>query len=197
MIDLDKIKQLYKFTKQLNLTDAGELIKAANTKTFQKREIILSQGSWNNEILFVRQGLIRQYLINDKGEEITFRFIPENYVMANADVILFQQASRFHFEAMEKTKTFSIDYDLVQKIISNNPKLQSNRVHFAQRMMKEMHRRIELFVLYTPMERYLKFSKEYPEISNRVPDKYIANVLGITAVSLSRIRARIADQGSA
>jgi CRP-like cAMP-binding protein len=191
MVDIDALKQLYKFSKHLSLSDANDLIKAAKRKSFEKKEIILKEGSSKKEILFVRKGLIRQYLINEKGEEITFRLIPENYVMANVDVILFNQASRFHYEAFEKTKTFSVDYNVVQEIISNNPKLQENRVQFSHRMMSEMHRRIELFVLHTPEDRYLKFVEEHPEISNRVPDKYIANVLGITPVSLSRIRARI------
>ena len=60
--------------------------------------------------------------------------------------------------------------------------------------MREAHLRIEGFILYTPEERYIKFIEKYPDINNRVPDKYIANVLGITPVSLSRIRARIIEK---
>lgn len=194
MIDLDKIKQLYKFGKHLSLTDINDLLKAAKSQSFEKKEFILREGSIQKDIYFVRKGLIRQYIIHENGEETTFRFIPENTVMVNVDIILFDQPSRFHFEALEKTKTLSIDQAVADAIISKNPKLQANRIQFAQKLMKEMHRRIELFVLHTPEERYLHFIKEYPNINDRVPDKYIANVLGMTPVSLSRIRARIAEK---
>ena len=194
MLDLDKLKQFYKFSKQLRLEDASQLIKAARSKSFKKKEIIISEGSSRNEVFFVRKGIIRQYIINEKGEDITFRLIPENFIIANVDIVLYKQPSRFYYEALEKTKTFSLEYDVIQSIVSNNPELQSNRVQFTQRMMKEMHRRIESFVLYTPEERYLKYLEDYPDVANRVPDKYLSSVLGITPVSLSRIRKRIASQ---
>ncbi|MBK8659738.1 MAG: hypothetical protein IPN22_12925 [Bacteroidetes bacterium] len=49
-------------------------------------------------------------------------------------------------------------------------------------------------MLLSPEERYLKFIQKYPDLLNRVPNKYIANVLGITPVSLSRIRKRISTK---
>ena len=61
-------------------------------------------------------------------------------------------------------------------------------------MMKLQHERLKSFVLLNPEERYLDFIKKNPSLVNRVPGKYIANVLGITPVSLSRIRARVVNQ---
>lgn len=196
MVDLGKLKQIYKLSKDIRLEDANELIKSARAKTFEKKEIIIDEGSKRNELFFVRKGLVRQYTINEKGEEITFGLIPENFIVANVDIILFQQPSRFYFEAFENTKTFSIDYDVMQDILTKNSKLQSNRIYIVQRMMKEMHQRIESFVYFTPEERYQKFIENYPDVANRVPDKYLSSVLGITPISLSRIRGRIAAHKS-
>jgi hypothetical protein len=42
-----------------------------------------------------------------------------------------------------------------------------------------------------PEERYLEMMKNNPEILLRVPLHYIATYLGITPVSLSRIRNRV------
>lgn len=42
----------------------------------------------------------------------------------------------------------------------------------------------------TPQQRYEELLKEYPNIIQRVPQHYIASYLGITPVSLSRIRNR-------
>lgn len=60
--------------------------------------------------------------------------------------------------------------------------------------MKRAFQRIESFVFLSPEERYKKYVKDYPNVIDRAPDKYIANVLGITPVSLSRIRTRIASK---
>jgi len=42
----------------------------------------------------------------------------------------------------------------------------------------------------TPQERYEDLLQNNPEIIKRVPQHYIASYLGITSVSLSRIRKR-------
>jgi CRP-like cAMP-binding protein len=49
------------------------------------------------------------------------------------------------------------------------------------------------FIRDTPKERYLNLVKEKPHIVQRVPQQYIASYLGITPVSLSRIRSRIKE----
>ena len=49
--------------------------------------------------------------------------------------------------------------------------------------------RIESLQFHTADERYLDLLKEHKDVLKRVPLKYIASYLGITPVSLSRIRA--------
>ena len=191
MVDINKLRQIYKFGKELSIEDAGILIKSAKSKNFKKKEIIIEEGALKTDVYFLRSGLVRAYCINEKGDEITFGLISENQILTNIDVILFDQPSRFYYECIEDTKTFSIDFDKVQNIIERNPKLERNRKFFARNAMKKMLQRLETFVLMNAEERYEDFIKNNPTLSNRVPDKYLANVLGITAVSLSRIRARI------
>ena len=194
MVDIDKLRQIYKFGKELSIEDAGVLIKSAKSKSFKKKEIIIEEGALKMDVYFLRSGLVRVYCINDKGDEITFGLISENQILTNIDIILFDQPSRFYYECIEDTKTFSIDFDKVQNIIERNPKLERNRKFFARNAMKKMLQRLETFVLLNPEERYLDYIEKNPTLINRVPDKYIANVLGITPVSLSRIRARIVSK---
>jgi CRP-like cAMP-binding protein len=194
MVDIDKLRQIYKFGKELSIEDAGVLIKSAKSKSFKKKDTIIKEGALKTDVYFLRSGLVRAYCINEKGDEITFGLIAENQILTNIDVVLFEQPSRFYYECLEDTKTFSIDFDTVQNIIENNPKLERNRKFFARNAMKKMLQRLETFVLMNAEERYEDFIKNNPTLSNRVPDKYLANVLGITPVSLSRIRARIVNK---
>ena len=194
MVDINKLRQIYKFGKELSIEDAGILIKSAKSKSFKKKETIIEEGALKTDVYFLRSGLVRAYCINEKGDEITFGLISENQILTNIDIILFDQPSRFYYECIEDTKTFSIDFDKVQNIIERNPNLERNRKFFARNAMKKMLQRLETFVLMNAEERYEDFIKNNPTLSNRVPDKYLANVLGITAVSLSRIRARIVNK---
>lgn len=194
MIDLNRIRKLYNVGKELSLKDAKELIKSSNIQTFEKGELLIEASSSKNHIYMIIKGLVRCYHVNDKGEEVTFMLIPEYHPVVNMDMILYNEKSRFYFEALEKTTCFYNDFDAVDKIASENPKLESNRKFMFRRIMKQVMKRLESFVLLTPEERYLQYTRDFPNLSNRVPDKYIANVLGITPVSLSRIRKRISTK---
>ncbi len=80
------------------------------------------------------------------------------------------------------------------KIIEQNTKLDSGRRYFMMNILSESLSALDDFILLSPEQRYLKFIQDHPVLLNRAPIKYIANVLGITPVSLSRIRKRISNK---
>lgn len=178
----------------MTLSDVKVLIDAATLRSYKPGEFLIKEGSLRKEVFLIRKGLIRAYKLDKKGIEITTSIRWENKISASPDVILFNQASKLYFEAIEPTDVFCIDYDKLQTLIDNNPKLEANRKYIFQNILKEALQRIDSFVLLSPEERYLDFIESKPDIINRVPGKYIANVLGITPVSLSRIRKRIAQK---
>lgn len=191
MINLEKIKMIYKLGQKLTLSDVQVLIKSAKTKSYLSGEHLIKCGEKNRNVYFIRNGLVRIYKNNRKGDEITAAIKWENTIVSNPDIIFSNEPSLLSFVALEPTSVFYIDFDQLQIIISNNPKLEMNRKFMLHTILKEAYQRIDSFIFLSPEERYLAFLKEQPDIVNRVPDKYIAQVLGITPVSLSRIRKRI------
>lgn len=196
MIDFEKIKLIYKFGRNLTLADIQVLFKTARLKSYATGTILIQKDTLKKDIFFLKKGLVRVYHINDRGDEITTALRWENKLVASVDTILHHQPSQFYYEALEPTEAFHVDYDVLDSIISNNPKLAANRQFILLNLIKDLSYRVHSFVLLSPEERYLDFIKENPDIINRVPNKYIANVLGITPVSLSRIRKRIASRNT-
>lgn len=194
MIDFETIKAIYKIGRGLSMKDVQNLVQAANSKSFAPLDYLIQEGSHKKDVFFIRKGLVRAFSINDKGEEITVGLRWENQFVVSPDTILLNQTSRFYYQALEQTETLSLNYDLLQEIVEANPQLQKNRKFILQKTLADALERIESFVLYSPEERYIRFVETKPDIVNRVPGKYIANILGITPVSLSRIRKRIADR---
>jgi CRP-like cAMP-binding protein len=191
MIDIERIRAVYNFGKEITLADAQRLLKSTKLETAKKKTILFEQGSRDTKLYYLRKGLVRMYHIKDNGDEITFNLIPENHIVANFDFIATGKPSKFYFETIEDCSFFGIDYQVLDGIIGHTSKLESNRKHFLRKVIFDLKDRIESFVLMNPEERYRKFIKDYPDLTNRVPDKYIAHMLGITPVSLSRIRNRI------
>jgi len=179
----------------MNVKSLLTLFRNVSIKTIEKGEIFIKERSTKKDIFFIRKGLIRCYYINDNADEITFQIYPENNLVVNIQSMLFDEPSKFSYQALERTKVYKIDHNAFFEIASKDPNLlEINRKYIGRRAMRQVYQRVESFVLMSPEERYKKYVNDYPNLINRAPDKYVANVLGITPVSLSRIRKRIANK---
>lgn len=194
MIDFEKLKNVFPFINELSTTDVFEFLQHTQPLKLNPGDIFLKDGSLKSNVYFVKDGLIRSFFMNEKGEEITNLIRYENQVFASYEIVFFNQPSRFTFQALEPTELFVIDFNNLREIVDRNSKFESGRRFFVQTILAESLNAIDDFILLNPEKRYLKFIKEHPELLNRVPNKYIANVLGITPQSLSRIRKRIATK---
>ncbi len=163
-------------------------------KSMEKGAVIIQEGETKKDVYFIRKGLVRAYHITENGDEITFQLFPEYHVFGNVSSLLFDEPSKYTFQALERTKVYTMDYDSFHDVVKNSKFLDLNKMGLGQRGMRQVYQRVESFVLLSPEERYLKYMKDYPTVVSRAPDKYIANVLGITPVSLSRIKRRIATK---
>ncbi len=171
------------------------LFRSVRIKKFDKGELLINQGSTEKEVFFIRKGLVRSYYTNKKLEDITFQLYPEYNALVNIHALLFDEPSKFIYEAYEPTKAYIISYEALMELTSKNSDLlEMNRRFIGRKALKQVFQRVESFVCQSPEERYEKYVRDYPNIINRAPDKYIANVLGITPVSLSRIRNRISTK---
>ena len=194
MIDIDKLKLEFPFLNELSSSDVFEFLQQTQLIELNAGDVFLEQGSLKNNIYFIKHGLIRSYYIDKKGEEITNRLRYENQLIAAYEILFFNQAARFNFQALEKSELFVINFNELRKIIEQNTKLDSSRRYFMMNILSESLSALDDFILLSPEQRYLKFIQDHPVLLNRAPIKYIANVLGITPVSLSRIRKRISNK---
>jgi CRP-like cAMP-binding protein len=194
MIDIDKLKDKLPFLVELNAGDVFDFLKQVKIIQLSPGEIFLEAGSIKSHIYFINRGLVRSYFIDEKGQEITNRLRYENQLVAAYEIIIFGQPARFSFQALEPAELFVIDFDDMRRIVNQNAKLEPGRRYFVMNMLAETLSALDDFILLSPEQRYLKFMQEHPDLLNRVPNKYIANVLGITPVSLSRIRKRVASK---
>jgi CRP-like cAMP-binding protein len=193
MLSQEDIQFYISILKGVNIIDIYRLFKTAKTKKIRAGEIYIHEGTASTKMGHIKKGLMRAYQLKPNGDEITILLRWESQFVGSYDTIMWQKPSRFIFQAMEDTTLTETDYNLVQEMADRNSSIGAYRSIFQVDMLKEATDRIESFVLLSPTERYLKLIHEKPDIANRVPDKYLSTYLGITPVSLSRIRKRIAS----
>jgi len=162
--------------------------------SFTRREIssktiLLHEGEVSNCIYYIKKGCLRQWF-NKDGKDITFQFFFEGQPVASMESFINNQPSLFSIESIEPSIIFSISKTNFKKILQENSELEN---HYHDFIFQRFNNYAHLFlsrIKDTPQERYEDLLKNQPEILKRVPQHYIASYLGITPISLSRIRNR-------
>ena len=153
------------------------------------RTILLREGEVARQAYYIRQGCLRLWF-NDNGKDITFQFFFENQGVSSIESFRTGRPSLFNLETIEACTLLVITKTDFLKMLAEAP-------GFKELVEENIYQRLEhYFALFlsrirdTPQQRYLRLLEEHPEIVQRIPQHFIASYLGITPVSLSRIRAR-------
>lgn len=194
MLNIADINFYLSVFKGISPKDMMDLAGLAHTKELKAGDIYIQPGSASQRLAYIKAGLIRTYSLKENGDEVTLMLRWENQFVASFDSIILGKPSRFIYQALEDTSLVEMDYQKAKSVIDQSPELSASSHSFLLHMLGEAMDRLEGFVLLSPEERYLKLVHEKPDINNRVPDKYLATLLGIAPGSLSRIRKRIALQ---
>lgn len=166
---------------------------------FQRKEvpshtILLREGEISRRAYFIEKGCLRVWF-SSKGKDITFQFFFEDQSVSSAESFKRRVPSIFTLETIEPCVLHCISkekMDIIMREIMEAPKLREQMMDgLFERQWNYAHHFLS-FIKYTPRERYEQLLKERPELIRRVPQQYIASYLGITPVSLSRIRAKLA-----
>jgi CRP-like cAMP-binding protein len=158
--------------------------------TIPAKTILLPEGDVSKYAYFIKEGCLRLWF-NNKGKDITFQFFFENEGVSSIESFRSGEPSIFSIESIESSTVYAVSKKNFEKIFMDDP-VYSAFIHDA--IYKRLSHYSRLFMSYiknTPEERYRELLKNKPHIIKRVPQHYIASYLGITSVSLSRIRNRM------
>jgi CRP-like cAMP-binding protein len=182
-----KLKEKYEFLK---MEDLMELISICKFQNIPKNEHFIKAGDTTKKVGFIISGLIRFYHLKD-GEEYNIIFKKEFEMASSFESIILNQPSSYSFEVLEDTQMMVFDYNEMEELFAKNHQLERFGRYFIQQELAQAVKIYEGHLFFSPEERYLKFIEKYPDLMNRVPLKHLSSFLGITPVSLSRIRKRI------
>ncbi|PZU80942.1 MAG: hypothetical protein DI529_16080 [Chryseobacterium sp.] len=162
--------------------------------TYKKVEsgtIFIESEENNRKVFFIKSGIVRIYYLMDNGTEKTVLFHTKKSFFGNYDGIIYGKPSRYFYQSIGGTEVFESTYDSIYLNSQKSITLNNLRGNMFLAMLGIFLKNIEDFVLLNPEERYQKHLEENAEVLKKVPSKYIASLLGITPVSLSRIKKRI------
>src|SRR5690554_86558 len=154
------------------------------------KTILLEEGQISKKMFFIEEGCLRTWINND-GSEITTRFFFEKEFIGSIESFLNNQPSAYSIESIETCKLLTMSREDYFYALSSSAELKKKmEEHLLKRLFKSQEV-LYSFLKNSPEQRYIELLLKNPQIIQRVPQHYIASYLGITPVSLSRIRNRV------
>lgn len=164
------------------------LLNIFKTKVLRKDMFFLREGDKSTEIGLVIKGIFRSYYIDKMGNDITKYFYTERGILFSYAAYLSQKESMYCIQALEESEILVAKISDFEKIVKENYKLLLFYKKMIDSILVAKEEHASSFKLLNSMERYKKFITTYPGLERRIKQRHLASYLGITPVSLSRIK---------
>jgi CRP-like cAMP-binding protein len=171
--------------------EIAKLSRVFQPLTLKNGEFLVRAGEIPSQIGFVVSGILRLYYVNSAGTEFTKSFCPENHFVTAYSALVLNQPAKFFIEALEESLLLVVDYSQYVQLCAGHSCWQTIDHKLVEALFIKKEKREAELLLDDATTRYQKFLKEYPDLENRVKQYHIASYLGISPVSLSRIRKNL------
>jgi len=191
--EFEKYIQTYFGVPQSTLND---IIPFFKPRHYAKGDYFLKEGQYANQMGFVQSGIVREYLNDGQGREVTKWISTSGYFVVDIASFLFHQPARWNLQMLTDGELLVISRDDYSRIGQLVPKWQELEKLFIARCFTILEQRIVMHLSLSSEERYHIFFEQNPALFNQVPLQYLASMLGMTPETFSRIRKKRADSTS-
>lgn len=185
---IDQLKTKYPF---LTDEDVMAFFSLVELRPVTQGEVLVRAGDMSYNHFRVIKGVLRNYVITSSGEEKTLLFSSEGQNSAAYACIFQDKPATEYIDALEDGMVGMLDMRKFKELaLTNMNIMQVFNGALTQNLMETIER-MEDYTILTNEERFARFRKRYPDLLQRIPQKYLASYFGVTPVTLSRIKGRL------
>lgn len=163
-------------------------------RNLRKGDCWIREGEQEQQVGMVLTGNMRHYYTFN-GEEKTTYFYFENHLVSSYFSAITGAPSQLTIEALTDCRLLTFSYAHLRGLYDRAPVWERFGRLLAEYIAMGLEERMAGLLMLTPEERYVQLLQgNKQKIIERIPQHYIANYLGITPVSLSRIRKRLTEK---
>jgi CRP-like cAMP-binding protein len=166
----------------------------ANIVELPRNQVIFAEGKNNHFEYILISGVVHRYNISDKGDVVTTGFYMSKSVITPNFARTNNGKSIFSLQTLTDVVLAEILVSDLDHLRYTNQEFNEFGQRIFETELARMFYNETVFRSFNAKERLLTLRKQFPSLENLVPHNIIASYLGITNVSLSRLRNELARQ---
>jgi CRP-like cAMP-binding protein len=186
----DKLTTYLNVVSPISTPEAKRLWDLLEVVEIAKSQHFLTGGSASRKVGIVLEGLLRVYYDTEGGGIFIRNFCPEGSVFGSYSAILETKVADVNIQALEKSIVVVIDFDKFHKFCEDNAVWERFLRRVAEIIYVIREERLYQLAVLNSDQRYKNFMETQGRLMNRLTQGNIAAYLGITAVTLSRLRGQ-------
>ncbi len=184
------MKQSLEAQFQISVSDWDGFTELFSLKRLNANEDWVKAGEHCQQFGFIVSGLIRVYYIDHAGNEANEGFYEAGQLIGPISSMVSNDPCQFYIQALEPSELFIADYRQFHELAYDKPEWLRFEIKFMQQIFLKSARRDAKLLMGSAEQRYRWFCKEHPDLLKRIPQYQIASYLGVTPVTLSRLRKK-------
>lgn len=180
--------------EKVDITTAEiELLKSFfSQKKLNKKEYLLQEGQVCRNLTFVSKGILKSYILDDKGNERINLFAFEGWWISDFNSFLNEEKAYLNIDAIEESELLTISRENYEALTLKIPIMDRYFRILYQNSLVTKDQRLVISNNFTAEEKYLQLLESNPKITQKLSHSLIASYLGLSPETISRIRKKIA-----
>lgn len=188
---MNRLKNKYNY---LSYKDLKELEKIAQYKKHKKRDIVIKPNTLYKDFSYALKGIARGYFINEEGIEKNVFLVNDDMFFSSPEYLLNYQSTKYTFEAVTDFEYITFNLKALEKLARENQNIAKFYYSALKSIMYFFIQRLEELTTSPPEERFINLHQSRPLLVKKALTKQVANFLGISPNSLSRIKNRLSNK---
>ncbi|MDH6254156.1 CRP/FNR family transcriptional regulator [Chryseobacterium sp. H1D6B] len=160
-------------------------------RLFRKKQYVLQAGDVCEYLAFVSKGILKSYILDEKGIERINMFAFEGWWISDFNSYINQERAVLNIDVIENAELLLINRENYEELTKQIPKMDRYfRILYQNSLVTKDHRLI-ISNNFTAEEKYLYLVKNNPEMIQKLPHNLIASYLGLSPETISRIRKKL------
>ena len=173
-------------------SDLALIVRYFKPVRLKRKQFLITEGKQYDFIGFVSEGAIRHFTYRE-GVEKTCNVNFENQFFTDFESFYHGTPTTNNSVALEDSVVLVLSKTNRDLLLAECPAFERFARMMSEWAAQQAAERAARLTWDRPEDRYLHLLEHQPDFVRRVPLKYLANILGVSAESLSRIRKRLAS----